>query len=238
MDPTLDIPQAAQGAQSLLDRVIASGMSSQGQYLAELKAAEPLLAIAAIVVGVVLLLFGWRVFKVWVVVNAAIVGLLLGDRIAVAIARPELQLWLSLGLAVVLAMVSWSLMKFAISILGGMAGGFIGYHGWRYVASLIQRPELAQYDWVAALVCMVVMGLLAFMIFRAIVVAATSIQGSLLLVSGALALCLKLPALDRALSRPLLDSSHLLSLLIAIPAVVGIIYQSIKPAPAKDPQEQ
>lgn len=239
MDIPPDIPQqAAQGAQSALDRVLAAGVSSQAQYLAELKAAEPLLAIAAVVVGVVLLLFGWRVFKVWVVVNAVLVGLLLGDRLALFLGRPELALWLAMGAGAVLAVLTWPLMKLAISALGGMAGGFVGYHGWRYAMTLIDRPDLAGYDWVAALVASLVVALLAFMIFRAVVVAATSIQGSLLIVSGALSLCLKLPALERALYRPLLDSPHLLALLIAIPALVGIVYQSLNPAPAKEAQEQ
>ncbi len=239
MTPPPEIENSAPAAQSLLDRLVSWGASSQMQYLGDLKNLEPLLAVVSLVVGVVVLLFGWRLFKVWVIVNAAIVGALLGERLCMMIQRPDLQLWIVLAAAALLALLAWPLMKFAISLLGGMAGAFLGFHVWRYVITMMNRPDLLQYEWVGALVGLVVLGLLAFLIFRFVVIVTTSMQGSLLMVSGILALCLKWPALESVLDQPLRQSPHLLAFLVTLPAVVGVIYQlcANKPAP-EQPQAE
>jgi len=67
----------------------------------------------------------------------------------------------------------------------------------------------------------VTLGLLAVVIFRFVVMIFTSVQGSLMIVSGIVAILMKLEMLRSRLRPALAANAHLLLLLVAVPALIG-----------------
>ena len=175
--------------------------------------------------GLVYMLQGWKIFKILVIANAAILGAMVGGHIG-GLLRGE-NTWLYMGIAggLLLAVLAGPLMRYAVSLMGGLAGSFVGYGLWRYVTSAADRPDLAQYGWVGALIGLIVLGLLAFVILKAVVTIVTSVQGSLMAVSGIVALLMKHPPLRESLESPLRTNNHLVAVLVGVPAVIGVAFQ-------------
>ena len=174
--------------------------------------------------GLVYLLQGWKVFKVLVIVNAAVAGVLIGSMLGAL----HSQEWSLYGAAIgglALAILSWPMMRLAIALMGALAGGAIGLAAWHYVAT-ISRPDMVQYSWVGGLLGAGILGVLAFFIFRVVVVLFTSLQGAALTVSALLALVLKHPAIHAPMLRQLEHNPLLLPLVIAVPAIIGAFFQA------------
>jgi hypothetical protein len=151
----------------------------------------------------------------------------------------RLSLIMGISGAVLLALLSWPLMKFAVSIMGALAGSLLGFGVWVYVAGTMGRANPHEYAWAGALIGLITLGLLAFVIFRLVIIVFTSLQGSALTLTGMLALLLKSQALQDSLVDELTDNQHLLPLLLLLPAVVGVVFQNVgkKKAPAKKPAD-
>lgn len=136
-------------------------------------------AVLAISFGVVYLLYGWRIFRVLVVISFGMLGMFLGmmagDRFGNVPAG---------GLAgtAVLAFLAVPLMKWCVSFLGAAAGGVITSGIW-YACRL---PE--QYIWAGAVIGIVAGGMISFILLKASVMLFTSLGGSLITLVGVLAL--------------------------------------------------
>ena len=75
--------------------------------------------------GTVCIFYGWRVFKILVVINFGLLGLVMGMAITNQIVGLNNQVAGGLVGMVVLASLSVPLMRWAVSILGAVAGGII-----------------------------------------------------------------------------------------------------------------
>jgi hypothetical protein len=175
--------------------------------------------------GLVYLVHGWKVFKVLVVVNAAMFGGLLGNRFGQVLSGPNMPLFGTLAGGLLCAVLAWPLMKTAVSVMGAMVGGFLGFSMWTYAASAANRPALCEYAWAGGLIGLITLGLLAFVVFQLVVMTFTSIQGSLMTVSGLIAILMCLGPLRTKLHSSLVANRHLLLLLIGVPAVIGFAFQ-------------
>ena len=130
--------------------------------------------------GSICLFYGWRVFKILVVINFGLLGLVLGMTIIDRINGLNNQLaggLIGMGL---LAVLSVPLMRWAVCILGAVAGGILTAGIW-YAAGFTE-----QYIWAGALVGIVAGGMMSFIIFKVAVMLFTSLWGSGLMVVGAL----------------------------------------------------
>lgn len=198
---------------------------SQDEYLQQLMNIGSLQAFALAACGVVYLVYGWKIFKLLVIANAATLGVLLGYRLGMMAQGQNTPIIAGIAGGLLLAALAWPLMKYAISLMGGLAGSFLGYSVWHYVANILNRPEINEHAWAGALIGLITLGLLAFVIFRIVVMIFTSFQGSLMCVSGALALLLKSEQVSQDIRNALAKDSHLLPILIAVPAVIGLALQ-------------
>ncbi len=216
-----EIPNQGQIVDALLDL----GTSQYGAVLAMLLFA----------CGLVYMLQGWKIFKVLVVANVAVVGAVAGSYVGSMARGENTWMYASAAGALLLGGLAWPLMKYAVSLLGGIIGSLVGYGLWHYVASAADRPEMLQYAWVGALVGLITLGLLAFVILKFVVMFVTSLQGAVMGLSGVLALMLKYMAED--LEGPLRQNEHLMVILIAVPAIIGFVFQACwsKPPKKKDP---
>ncbi len=203
------------------------------QYVDELvKMSQPPLDMGTILVfiimfgcGLVYLLQGWKIFKILVVVNAAILGSLAGSRLGAEMAGPNAPLFCGIAGGLLLAVLALPAMKYAISIMGALVGSFLGYALWGYVAGAAGRPQLQEYAWAGALIGLIALGLLAFVVFRLVVMVFTSVQGSLMVVTGMLGLLMMAESLRKNLADSLKTKIHLLPLLIGVPAIIGFAFQ-------------
>ncbi len=219
------VPEASQRGVDLLEKIASFEMPSQADYINSLSTMHLAIAILLFACGLAYLLRGWKIFKILVVVNAAVLGGFLGSQLGQMLLGENMPLFVAIALALLFAVLSWPLMKFAVSLMGGLAGSFLGYGVWNYVASAVGRPVIGDYAWAGALIGLIALGLLAFVIFRMVVLLFTSIQGSLMTVSGLIAMLMQLDTLRPKLRSALEPNVHLLALLIAVPAVIGFAFQ-------------
>ena len=205
-----EIPSQGQLVDSLLDL-------AHHQYGA-------VLAMLLFACGLVYMLQGWKIFKILVVANVAVLGAVIGSYLGSMARGPNTWVFTSIAGALLLGGLAWPLMKYAVSLLGGLVGSFVGYGLWHYVATTVDNPNLLQYEWVGALVGLITLGLLAFVILKFVVMFITSLQGAVMSVGGVLALLLKYMPDD--LEGPLRDNSHLMAILIGVPAIIGFVFQT------------
>jgi len=212
-------------ALSLLDKLTALEMPSQSEFIRYLAELGSLQGVILIIIGVVFLLQGWKAFKILVVANAAFLGgtagMLLGERLG----GQNMPVFGAMAGGVLLAALSWPLIRGAVSLMGALAGGLMGYCIWSYASNAVGRSDLGQHAWAGAVIGLVGLGLLAFVVFQLTVIIFTAFQGSMMIVSGLITLLLKHGGIHNNLRETLSGNVHLLPLLIAVPAVFGFALQ-------------
>jgi hypothetical protein len=178
--------------------------------------------------GSICFLYGWRVFKILVVINFGLIGLVLGMAAADHITGLNNQLaggLIGMGLLAVLCV---PLMKWAVSILGALAGGVIAAGVW-YAFGLEE-----QYMWAGALIGIVTGGMASFVIFKVAVMLFTSLWGSTLVVSGLLALFYIHQNTTKEVEELVLQNKLFLPFVIFAPTIVGVFIQNQMVKDAKD----
>jgi hypothetical protein len=170
--------------------------------------------------GAVCLMYGWRVFKVLVVISFSLLGLGLGMIIGGKIVGESSQLWGGAIGMVLMALISIPLMQYAVSILGAMAGGMLTAGLW-YACGLNER-----YIWAGALIGVIAGGMISFIVFRIAVMLFSSLGGSSLMVVGLLALLYRFPQTEEQVQRLVFEQKWFLPVALIVPTVIGLIVQN------------
>ena len=181
---------------------------------------DPVEAVTFISFGAVCLFYGWRVFKVLVVISFALLGLFLGVAVTNIIEGLNSQLIGGLVGMGLLAVLSIPLMRWSVCILGAAAGGILTSGIW-YACGLPER-----YIWAGALIGMVAGGMISFIIFKVAVVLFSSLGGSALMVVGVLALLHRYLNTTGEIERLVCEQRWFLPVALIAPTVVGIILQN------------
>ena len=181
---------------------------------------NPLEAITFISFGVVCLFYGWRVFKILVVISFAILGMGLGIVLAGKVGGDNNQILGGVAGFVVLAVISVPLMRWAVSLLGAAAGGILTSGVW-YACQLNEEYILA-----GALIGIIAGGMISFIIFKVAVMLFSSLGGSGLMVTGILALLYLYPETTEQVKELVFNESWFLPAALLVPTVVGIIVQN------------
>ena len=179
-------------------------------------------AVIAISVGLVYMLYGWRIFRILVVICFGLAGMYLGIFIGRNLGSP---IWGGIAGLVLLAVVSVPLMKWCVSILGAVAGGVLTGGLW-YACEL---P--LDYIWAGAVIGVVAGGLISFILLKASVMLFTGLGGSTMMMVGVLAL---LYQYETTITDPttnyIYDYVHFrnwfLPVVIIIPTIIGMIVQN------------
>jgi len=180
---------------------------------------EWLQAVTFMTFGVVCLFYGWRVFKILVVINFGLFGLILGMKLTQKVVGMDNQLMGGLIGMGVLAVLSVPLMRWAVCILGAAAGGIFTSGIW-YAAEL---PE--QYIWAGGLIGVVAGGMISFIIFKVAVILFSSLWGSGLIVVGSLALLYINPGTSDIVRKLVFYRKWFLPLALMVPTIIGFILQ-------------
>ena len=185
----------------------------------------PVPAVLALALGLVALLLGWRFFKLVVLANATLLGAKAGFYLGSMLQGENMGLLGMLLGGLLLAALAMPLMKYAVSLMGALAGWCLGTGVWQYTTVLLGREaDLGQYYWTGGLIGTITLGLLAFVIFKMVVMVFTSFQGAVMVMASLLALLLRFePA--RPTVEGLLENPHVPPLLVTVLAVIGFALQ-------------
>jgi hypothetical protein len=219
MDCVTILAQAVEtaSAQASEETVVSEYIKSFWTYITSLNLVE---AITFMSFGVVCLLYGWRVFKILVVISFALLGLFLGISITDKIVGLNSQLWGGLIGMGLLAVLSVPLMKWAVCLLGAVAGGILSSGIW-YACGLTEGYILA-----GALIGMVAGGMISFIIFKVAVILFSSLGGSCLIVVGFLALLYLYPQTSERVEEIIFTKKWFLPTVLMAPTLIGVVLQN------------
>jgi hypothetical protein len=215
MDCMTILAQATEATEEAEGAVVP--IESIWEYITSL---NPLEAVTFISFGVVCLLYGWRIFKILVVICFGLLGMVLGITIGGKVIGENSHIWAGLlGLAL-MAAISVPLMRWAVSILGAAAGGILTSGLW-YATGLTER-----YIWAGALVGIVAGGMISFIVFKVAVMLFSSLGGSMLTVVGMLALLYRYPQMEAQIEHLVFTSKWFFPVILFIPTAIGLIVQN------------
>ena len=184
-------------------------------------------ALTFICFGVVCLLYGWRIFKILATISFALFGLFAGRQLNKLLIGGN-QIWLGIIFMAIFAFLSVPLIRWAVCILGAIAGGILTGGIW-FACNL---PE--QYIWAGALIGFIAGGMISFIIFGIAVMLFSSLGGSALMLVGILALLYIYPQTTEQVEELVLTKSWFLPAALLVPTAAGIFLQSKFAKGAKD----
>lgn len=183
--------------------------------------------------GLICMLNGYRYYKTVTVVLALAIGACMGYYLGGKVDKGYI---VAACLAALLAVACWPLMKYAVAVMGGLVGAFLGANAWSAILATVEntaKPDPAQQTyWVGALIGLIVCGMLAFILFKLSVVMFTSVSGATVALFGALSLLLQIPTWRDPIMQNLQDNAMVLPLLVIVPAIIGLIIQQSQPETA------
>jgi len=217
MDCVTILAQAVETASAQAAEEAVVPMETFWAYITSLNLVE---AMTFISFGVVCLFYGWRVFKILVVISFALLGLFLGIAITDKVVGLNSQLWGGLIGMVLLAVLSVPLIRWSVCILGAVAGGILSSGVW-YACGLTER-----YIWAGALIGMIAGGMISFIVFKIAVILFSSLGGSGLIVVGFLALLYIYPQTSERVEEVIFTKKWFLPVALMVPTLAGIILQN------------
>ncbi len=176
-------------------------------------------ALTFISFGSVCLFYGWRIFKILVCICFALAGLAGGVYLNQYIEGNVI--WLAAIFAVLCAFFAIPLMRYGVGFLGAVAGGVLTAGIW---LAFGLPPD---YFWAGGLVGLVAGGMLSFIVFKGSVMLFTSLGGSMLMVTGVLAVChLYIFTGPDKIHNMLLQEKWFLPVILVSPMVIGMYFQN------------
>ncbi|MFA5553453.1 MAG: hypothetical protein WCZ89_00590 [Phycisphaerae bacterium] len=176
-------------------------------------------ALTFISFGVICIMYGWRVFKALVVIAFALIGMLAGVIIAKEISGDNHEVFGGLIGLLILGALALPLIKWAVSILGAIAGGIVTAGFW-YAFNF---PE--KYIWAGGLIGVVAGGMIAFIALKWAVMLFSSLGGSALVVVGVLALFYLWPDTRADVQKLVFDKNWFLPVALIVPTTIGFFLQ-------------
>jgi hypothetical protein len=209
------VETSAQAEAAAAERVVPIDLIWQN--ITELNLVEALMFVSF---GVVCLFYGWRVFKILVIISFSLLGMSLGILVSGKINGVGSQFFGGIVGLVLMAILSVPLMRWAVSILGALAGATITAGIW-YACKL---PE--QYIWAGGLIGMVAGGMISFIIFKIAVMLFSCLGGSVLVVIGILAILNNHPETSAQVEELFFQNKWFLPIMLLIPTSAGIFMQN------------
>jgi hypothetical protein len=136
-------------------------------------------AVIGISFGVIVLMYGWKIYKTLTVIGFGLLGLFIGLKIGIIIQKPLLG---AIAGCILLAILAIPLMRWAVAVLGAVAGGILAAGIWHSC----NLPQ--QFVWAGALTGLVGGFMISFLVFKLSVMLFTSLSGTILIVIGVFAL--------------------------------------------------
>lgn len=187
-----------------------------GEWVRYLQQSGGLLGIPLLLAGVVLMLSGWRLWKLAVTFTFGVIGALIGVRIAEG---GQASLLYAVVGFVLFSAGSYPPVNYSVVVLGGVIGAsLINY----FVAGLGLAPVVL---WIITGIGLVASCAIAFLKLRHVVVLVTSFEGAVLLFSAAVAFLSEVPELFHFFRPMAYNGSFFVPFVLLVPTVVGTMIQ-------------
>lgn len=173
-------------------------------------------AVIFMVLGAICVFNGYRWHKIVIVLLAGLGGVWAGVEFGDTIGA---QTIVATSLGLLAAMLAWPLLRYAASLFGGLAGAFAGANIW---TAINQPPEQ---HYVGAIVGLIIVGMLAFLAFRGVVVILTTVGGSTLLCLGAISAMIEVEAWRNAIIDGMTEHPVVVPFVVGSVAVIGAVLQ-------------
>ncbi len=192
-------------------------ITSIDDWLLFLKEAHTATGFPLVVGGVALMFFGWRMWKLCVVLSFALLGAVIGANVS----GPGADQWMyATSGAVVLGLLSYWPVNVAVSVLGGMIGSAI------ITASVAQLGLSGTTLLAVAGVGMIAFTAYSYLNRQHIVIIVTAFLGAVLLMSGIASWVMNLPGLYGTLRSMATGSVLVLPFILIVPTIMSSFYQS------------
>ena len=202
--------------------------------LHSLQAMSVVWAVIFLTAGLVCLLQGYRIYRTVTVVLALAIGAFVGYRLGQKI---NAEYIVAGCMAALMAVSCFRMMKYAVAIMGGLAGAFLSANAWTAVTRLVysgsEVSTIEQYYWICSVVGLIFGGMLAFILFKMSVVLFTSVSGATVAVLGGVALMLQVPGFSSQVSESIAAHPAVVPLLVIVPAAIGFILQESQAEPGQ-----
>lgn len=192
--------------------------NSINQWLAILREFHTLVSLPLLVGGAVLCLFGWRMWRFCVAMAYAVIGVS-GAVWLMGHFGMETDYFLAGGAGLIGAVIAFSAATVCLPLLGGIIGAGVLYP----ILSGMGLRDVAL--WVAAAVCAVGGGGLAFINRRYLVISVTSFFGATLVVSGLAALLMNAKSMYATFHGMAMGSVIVVPFMLLVPTVMSFFYQ-------------
>jgi hypothetical protein len=222
---------AKQSMFEVLTQIFANGdaLANPDNLVTALSSMSIVWSVVFLVVGLLCLFNGYRYYKAMTVTLALLIGACVGYALGKKIGAQ----WIVAGCTgALLATICFPLMKYAVAVLGGLTGAYLGANMWSAIARLTTgdgAEQIAQNYWVGALLGLVLFGMLAFVLFKLTIIIFTSVSGSTITVLGVIALLLQIPLFQTQVAEGLKAHAAIIPMLVLVPAVIGLILQETMP---------
>jgi hypothetical protein len=198
-------------------------LPQQSQLLQDLTTAEIFFPVALIIVGGLLMFFGFKAYKWIVLLNFLAIGWWLGSQLflntkAADKGADDLMIVSSVAGAVLMGILAWPLLRWSVAACGGLVGFGIGMVVWAYCGQPVNMA------WAGGLVGLAVLGMLSFVLFKTSVILFTSIEGAALFVFGACALLLRYAPWEKQVETSV-NKPILIPMVITTIAAISLFWQ-------------
>jgi hypothetical protein len=181
-----------------------------------LRHSDTLICFPLFIVGGVLMLFGWRLWRPCVVLAYSLIGAGIGTTLA---ASDDKQLVLALSCGAILGLASYWPAKQAVAVLGGLIGAGIA---WFILEKTNVRGAPLLLVSIAAFVLSTA---LAFSNRRLVIIGVTAALGAVLAISGLTALIMASPTAYGTFSSLAGRSVLVVLFMLMVPAIMSCFYQ-------------
>lgn len=204
------------------------------ELLAQLQQLPVMGAVAGLVIGLVVMVWGLRLYKIVVVFSAAGLGVMGGLRLGEWIGWP----WMTAGVAaVVLGVAAWPLLRLATAMLFGVAGAMIAGVIWMQIQHPVPPPEPASFPlsaWLVMVPTFAVLSLITAVFFNYAVTLYTSLQGAVMVLACVSSLVMKHDDLGAGFQETAARHRLLLPVIALVLSFIGTCVQLTLTSKKKD----
>lgn len=173
-------------------------------------------AVIFMILGGICVFNGYRWHKIVIVLLAGMMGVWAGVEFGNTIGAQTIA---AVSLGLLAAMLAWPLLRYAASLFGGLAGAFAGANIW----TALGQPSEQHY--VGAIVGLIIVGMLAFLAFRGVVVILTTVGGATLLTLGSIAAMIEVEAWRNAVVNGMTNHPSVVPFVVGSVAIIGAVLQ-------------
>lgn len=191
-------------------------ITSVSDWIVFLRSSDALIGFPLIIAGAVLSVFGWRMWKICVVVSFGLLGAAIGTHFA---GTGENQLLYAACCAVALGVLSYWPAHYSLAALGGIIGCGAALH---FVSGLRLDPITV---WIIGVLGFLGCTAYALINRQLVVIFVTAFLGAVLVMSGLTAFIMEFPPVYGTFSSLAAGSVLVVPFILLVPSVMSSFYQ-------------